>query len=284
MRLPAPSSVQPLSGHNFSMIVYAASGENTVVSATVPADFRPARASSPPARSGRDRVPSAKLLATCKGAAGATGLRKPGRCGRMGETAAPPGRRRPAKSEQDTVRTAPRGKAERMHENPRCACRRSPLLPGATPIRRGSRPRTARLWKRRPPRIGRNPHPRRRRFPPRSPLTALGTSGLGNRRAQPGNCRGRHRPILHAARRRPASPRRTAALGKWRLFPAADAAGTPIGGVITADGQTATATFPDATRPLLENGTAFRCPKVSDSPAAPAGPRPFPKKQPGGPP
>ncbi len=50
------------------------------------------------------------------------------------------------------------------------------------------------------------------------------------------------------------------------LFTATDAAGNPISGVITIDGQTATVTFTDSTWSLLENGTAFQYSKSSVTP------------------
>ena len=40
-------------------------------------------------------------------------------------------------------------------------------------------------------------------------------------------------------------------------FTATDAAGNPIGGIITLNGDTATVTFTDSTWPLLENGSQF---------------------------
>lgn len=48
-------------------------------------------------------------------------------------------------------------------------------------------------------------------------------------------------------------------------FTATDAAGNPIGGVITVDGQTATVTFTDSTWEYLKNGDAFLYTRSSDT-------------------
>lgn len=45
---------------------------------------------------------------------------------------------------------------------------------------------------------------------------------------------------------------------KGLAFTATDAAGNPIGGLITIAGDTATVTFTDSAWPLLENGTSFQ--------------------------
>jgi hypothetical protein len=50
-------------------------------------------------------------------------------------------------------------------------------------------------------------------------------------------------------------------------FTATDAAGNPIGGVITSDGETAAVTLTDSTWELLENGSTFQYTKTSDTPA-----------------
>lgn len=50
------------------------------------------------------------------------------------------------------------------------------------------------------------------------------------------------------------------------LFTATDAAGNPISGIITGDGQTATVTFTDSTWEYLPNDSSFRYTKVSDTP------------------
>ena len=49
-------------------------------------------------------------------------------------------------------------------------------------------------------------------------------------------------------------------------FTATDAAGSPIRGIITADGQAATVTFTDSTWDYLQNGSAFQYTKSSDTP------------------
>ena len=49
-------------------------------------------------------------------------------------------------------------------------------------------------------------------------------------------------------------------------FIATDAAGSPIRGIITADGQAATVTFTDSTWDYLQNGSAFQYTKSSDTP------------------
>ena len=49
-------------------------------------------------------------------------------------------------------------------------------------------------------------------------------------------------------------------------FTATDAAGNPIRGIITADGQAATVTFTDSTWDYLQNGSAFQYTKSSDTP------------------
>ena len=48
-------------------------------------------------------------------------------------------------------------------------------------------------------------------------------------------------------------------------FTATDAAGNPIRGIITADGQAATVTFTDSTWDYLQNGSAFQYTKSSDT-------------------
>lgn len=50
------------------------------------------------------------------------------------------------------------------------------------------------------------------------------------------------------------------------LFTATDAAGNPISGIITGDGQTATVTFTDSTWEYLPNDSSFRYTKASDTP------------------
>ena len=50
------------------------------------------------------------------------------------------------------------------------------------------------------------------------------------------------------------------------LFSATDAAGEPISGIITSDGQTATVTFTDSTWENLPNDSSFQYTKVSDIP------------------
>lgn len=50
------------------------------------------------------------------------------------------------------------------------------------------------------------------------------------------------------------------------LFSATDAAGEPISGIITSDGQTATVTFTDSTWENLPNDSSFQYTKVSDTP------------------
>lgn len=47
-------------------------------------------------------------------------------------------------------------------------------------------------------------------------------------------------------------------------FTATDAAGNPIGGIITVEGQTATVTFTDSTWEYLQNGDAFQYIRASD--------------------
>ena len=49
-------------------------------------------------------------------------------------------------------------------------------------------------------------------------------------------------------------------------FMATDAAGNPIGGIITVEDQIATVTFTDSTWALLENGTTYLYTKSSDEP------------------
>ncbi|MCM1112676.1 MAG: hypothetical protein NC399_05425 [Muribaculum sp.] len=49
-------------------------------------------------------------------------------------------------------------------------------------------------------------------------------------------------------------------------FTATDAAGNPISGVITVEGQTATVTFTDSTWEYLPNGSAYQYTKSSDTP------------------
>lgn len=49
-------------------------------------------------------------------------------------------------------------------------------------------------------------------------------------------------------------------------FTATDAAGNPISGIITVEGQTGTVTFTDSTWELIENGSAFAYDKSSDTP------------------
>lgn len=49
-------------------------------------------------------------------------------------------------------------------------------------------------------------------------------------------------------------------------FTATDAAGNPISGVITIEGETATVTFTDSTWGALENGSVFKYIKASDIP------------------
>ena len=49
-------------------------------------------------------------------------------------------------------------------------------------------------------------------------------------------------------------------------FTATDAAGNPISGMITVEGETATVTFTDSTWDYLENGSAFEYTKSSDTP------------------
>jgi len=48
-------------------------------------------------------------------------------------------------------------------------------------------------------------------------------------------------------------------------FTATDAAGNPIRGIITADGQAATVTFTDSTWDYLQNGSVFQYTKSSDT-------------------
>ena len=49
-------------------------------------------------------------------------------------------------------------------------------------------------------------------------------------------------------------------------FTATDAAGNPISGVITLEGETASVTFTDSTWELLESGSVFNYTKSSDTP------------------
>ncbi len=49
-------------------------------------------------------------------------------------------------------------------------------------------------------------------------------------------------------------------------FTATDAAGNPIGGVITVEDQTATVTFTDSTWEYLPDGSAYQYTKSSDTP------------------
>ena len=51
------------------------------------------------------------------------------------------------------------------------------------------------------------------------------------------------------------------------LFTATDAAGNPISGIITVDGETAIVTFTDSTWDLLENGSSYVYTKSSDVPS-----------------
>ena len=49
-------------------------------------------------------------------------------------------------------------------------------------------------------------------------------------------------------------------------FTATDAAGNPIGGIITVEDNIATVTFTDSTWDLIENGTVYQYSKASDVP------------------
>lgn len=49
-------------------------------------------------------------------------------------------------------------------------------------------------------------------------------------------------------------------------FTATDAAGNPISGMITVEGETATVTFTDSTWDYLENGSSFKYTKSSEIP------------------
>ena len=49
-------------------------------------------------------------------------------------------------------------------------------------------------------------------------------------------------------------------------FTATDAAGNPIGGIITVEDDIATVTFTDSTWDLIENGTVYQYSKSSDVP------------------
>lgn len=50
------------------------------------------------------------------------------------------------------------------------------------------------------------------------------------------------------------------------IFTATDAAGNPISGIITVDGETATVTFTDSTWDLIQNGDIYEYNKSSDEP------------------
>lgn len=53
---------------------------------------------------------------------------------------------------------------------------------------------------------------------------------------------------------------------KGMTFTATDAAGNPIGGIITVEDDIATVTFTDSTWDLIENGTVYQYSKSSDVP------------------